>query len=291
MAAIKKRASIPQGSHRVSPLKPGLRGARNWASAQVRAAGHTRKGFVRLCLSIVAVLAFIVFIGLWLGGALPHVKQGTKDFTRSQLMSMGFVIERVDVMGEGRLREQDVRTALGVFAGDYLFGIDMERAQERVESLSWVDRAVVRRLWPDRIVVQIIERQPYALWQNDGVVQVVDIEGTVISDANAAKYSALTLFVGEKAGSEAANIQNMMAEFPRMSLRAESFVHVSDKRWDVIFDEGAVRVQLPVQNMRAAIRRLEVLQSTTQILDRQISVIDMRLPDRLTLTPSTPERS
>jgi len=291
MAAIKKRASIPRGSHRVSPLKPGLRGARNWASAQVRAAGHTRKGFMRLCLSIVAVLTFIVFIGLWLGGALPHVKQSSKDFTRSQLMSMGFVIDRVDVMGEGRLREQDVRAALGVYAGDYLFEVNMESAQDRVESLSWVDRAVVRRLWPDRIVVQIIERQPYALWQNEGVVQVVDSAGMAISDADARKYTALNLFVGETAGLEAANIENMMAEFPDMSHRAQSFVHISQKRWDIIFDEGAVRVQFPVQNMRTALRQLNQLQVETQILDRQIAIIDMRLPDRLTLTPSLPERA
>jgi len=291
MAAIKKRASIPRGSHRVSPLKPGLRGARNWASAQVRAAGHTRKGFMRLCLSIVAVLTFIVFIGLWLGGAFPHVKQSSKDFTRSQLMSMGFVIDRVDVMGEGRLREQDVRAALGVYAGDYLFEVNMESAQDRVESLSWVDRAVVRRLWPDRIVVQIIERQPYALWQNEGVVQVVDSAGMAISDADARKYTALNLFVGETAGLEAANIENMMAEFPDMSHRAQSFVHISQKRWDIIFDEGAVRVQFPVQNMRTALRQLNQLQVETQILDRQIAIIDMRLPDRLTLTPSLPERA
>ena len=38
------------------------------------------------------------------------------------MISMGFVIERVDVMGEGRLHEADVRKALGVYAGDYLFG-------------------------------------------------------------------------------------------------------------------------------------------------------------------------
>jgi cell division protein FtsQ len=144
----------------------------------MRAASHTRKGFWRLVASIVGTLLFIIFIGIWLGGFLPNVMQAGSDFKRDRLMSMGFTIERVDVMGEGRLREEDVRRALGVYAGDYLFGIDMDGAQARVESLSWVDRAVVRRLWPDRIVVQIIERQPYALWQHEGEVKVVDAKGT-----------------------------------------------------------------------------------------------------------------
>ena len=291
MAAVGKGKSIPKGSHRVSPLKPGLRGARNWASAQMRAASHTRKGFTRLVISIIGTLFFIIFMGIWLGGFLPNVMQAGDNFKRNRLMSMGFVIERIDVMGEGRLREEDVRRALGVYAGDYLFGIDMQNAQRRVESLSWVDRAVVRRLWPDRIVVQIIERQPYALWQHQGHLKVVDVKGTVISDAEAMRFTALNLFVGEKAGLQAASIQQMMGEFPQISPRVDSFVHVSDSRWDMVLDDGAVRVMLPEHNMRKALRKLESLQSQTRILDRTIDTIDMRLPGRLTLSPTPPEQA
>ena len=291
MAAIGKGKSIPKGSHRVSPLKPGLRGARNWASAQMRAASHTRKGFTRLVLSIVGTLFFIIFLGIWLGGFLPNVMQAGDNFKRNRLMSMGFVIERVDVMGEGRLSEEDVRRALNVYAGDYLFGIDMESAQKRVESLSWVDRAVVRRLWPDRIVVQIIERQPYALWQHQGEVKVVDVKGAAISNADAARFTQLTLFVGEKAGEQAVDIRQMMGEFPQIAPRVESFVHVSGSRWDMVLNDGQMRVMLPEQNMRKALRQLHNLQTQTQILDRTIETIDMRLSDRLTLSPATPERA
>ena len=291
MAAVGKGKSIPKGSHRVSPLKPGLRGARNWASAQMRAASHTRKGFTRLVLSILGTFLFIIFLGLWLGGFLPNVLQAGDNFKRNRLMSMGFVIERVDVMGEGRLREEDVRRALGVYAGDYLFGVDMENAQKRVESLSWVDRAVVRRLWPDRIVVQIIERQPYALWQHQGEVKVVDVKGSAISDADAARFTQLTLFVGENAGEQAADIRLMMGEFPQIAPRVESFVHVSGSRWDMVLNDGQTRVMLPEQNMRKALRQLHELQAQTRILDRTIETIDMRLSDRLTLSPATPERA
>jgi cell division protein FtsQ len=291
MAAVGKGKSIPKGSHRVSPLKPGLRGARNWASAQMRAASHTRRGFTRLVLSILGTFLFIIFLGLWLGGFLPNVMQAGENFKRDRLMSMGFVIERVDVMGEGRLREEDVRRALGVYAGDYLFGVDMENAQKRVESLSWVDRAVVRRLWPDRIVVQIIERQPYALWQHQGEVKVVDVKGSAISDADAAHFTQLTLFVGEKAGEQAADIRLMMGEFPQIAPRVESFVHVSGSRWDMVLNDGQTRVMLPEQNMRKALRQLHDLQTQTRILDRTIETIDMRLSDRLTLSPATSERA
>lgn len=285
MAAIKRRASIPKGSHRVSPLKPGLRGARNWASAQMRSASHTRKGFVRFTLSIVVVLLSLVFIALWLGGFLPQVKQASGDFTRARMMSMGFVIDRVDVMGEGRLHEEDVRTALKINNGDYLFGVDLEAAQARVESLSWVDRAIVRRLWPDRIVVQIIERQPYALWQNDGNLQVIDTKGTAISDADATRFAELKVFVGETAGAQATDFETLVGAYPEIASRAEAFVQVDNSRWDIVMAAGDMRVQLPSADVQSALTHLQELHQETRILDREIAVIDMRLPDRLTLRP------
>ncbi len=287
MAQVKRqRSSISPKTRRVSPLKPGIRGARNWASAQVRAASHTQKGFVRLVASIVAIFIFIIFMGLWLGGFLPHARQTTGDFTRARMMSIGFVVDRVDVMGEGRLREEDVRKALGVYSGDYFFGVDMAQAQSRVESLSWVDRAVVRRLWPDRIVVQIIERQPYALWQHAGKVQVVDVSGEVISDADATKFAHLTLFVGEQSRFAVSEMKNIIGGSPDIAQRNPSFVHVSNSRWDIVLDDGKTRIKLPRDQHIQALNTLANLQAKTQILDREISVIDMRLPDRLTISAS-----
>jgi len=291
MAAIKRRASIPKGSQRVSPLKPGLRGARNWASAQMRAASHTRRGFIRFTLSIIFVIVSLVFIALWLGGFLPQVKQAGQDFTRARMMSMGFVIDRIDVMGEGRLHEDDVRTALNISTGDYLFGVDLKTAQSRIESLSWVDRAIVRRLWPDRIVVQIIERQPYALWQNKGDLKVIDTKGTAISDADATRFAQLKVFVGENAGTQATDFESLVGDYPEIAARAEAFVQVDNRRWDIVMAAGDMRVRLPSSNVQSALIRLQQLHQETQILDREIAVIDMRLPDRLSLLPSEQDKA
>ena len=287
MAKVKKKSgSIPSNTQRVSPLKPGLRGARNWASAQVRAASHTQQGFLRLVASIVAIIIFTIFMGIWLGGYMPNVKKATGDFTQDRMMSLGFVVKRVDVMGEGRLQEADVRTALGIYAGDYLFGADIDGAQKRVESLAWVDRAVIRRLWPDRIVVQIFERQPYALWQHEGLLQVVDASGDVISDADPARFSHLSVFVGEDARFAVSEMMQMMTVSEELSKRDPNFIQVGPERWDIVLNQGKMRVKLPDANPSRAIAQLAGIHAQTRILDRHIAVIDMRLVDRITLTPA-----
>lgn len=287
MAAIGKRRSPVKTRpvRRVSPLKPGLRGARNWATAQVRAASYSRKGFARLTMSIAFMFFLIIFGALWLGGFLPDVRQAGQDFTKARMMSMGFVVDQVDVMGEGRLREADVRAALGVREGDYLFDLDIDAAQSRVESLSWVDHAVVRRLWPDRIVVQIIERRPFALWQSEGKLAVIDIDGVAITDADPMQYTNLMMVVGKDASKEVTEFQETLSDYADISSRVDAMVYVGERRWDLRLNEEQIRIKLPADNPRQALETLNRLQIETQILDRDIDMIDLRLPGRMTVSP------
>jgi cell division protein FtsQ len=60
-------------------------------------------------------------------------------------------------------------------AGSFL-SLDLERARDAFESVPWVRRATVRRVWPDRLAVQLEEHRVAALWNADG-----DDEGLVNS--------------------------------------------------------------------------------------------------------------
>lgn len=290
MAQVRsKRSARSSQVRRVSPLKPGLSGARNWATAQMRAATYSRQGFWRLIWSIFLMFFLVVLGALWLGGFLPDARKAGQSFTQERLVSMGFVVDRIDVVGEGRLREEDVRKALDIAPGAFLFDMDIKAAQTRVESLSWVERAIVRRLWPDRIVVQIIERRPFALWQNEGVVKVVDKEGNVITDENVVQFASLPLVVGPNASQDMTEVYQVLSNYPLVARRVDAIVQLPSGRWDLRVDQGKARIRLPQVGMRGALDRLTALQKQKQILDREIAIIDLRLADRLTLTPRSAE--
>ncbi len=274
---------------RVSPLKPGLRGARNWVTAQVRAANYSRRGFWRFVLGLVLIFAAILFCALWLGGFLPQAKKSTSDFFKNRLMSMGFVVEQVDVLGQGSLSQRDVLRAVGVQPGDYLFDLDLDAAQNRVENITWVERAIVRRLWPDRIVVQVIERKPYAIWQNDGAFQLVDKQGNVISEANLQEHQNLPWIVGVDAPANFEAFKTSLDAHPDIQTRVSSYVYHSTQRWDVLIDNGDMRVKLPAGNPSRALRTLELLQKHQNVLDRAIGSIDLRLDNRITFAPMDSE--
>lgn len=65
-----------------------------------------------------------------------------------------------------------------------LFTIDLGAARRAFESVPWVRQAVVRRVWPDRLVVQLEEHRAAAYWEPEGGSdRLVDTYGDVF-DAN-----------------------------------------------------------------------------------------------------------
>ena len=282
MAKMKSRKSISKSLKRKSPR---LKGARNWASAQVRLASYSRLGFIKLCTSIISTLFIITFFSLWIGGFLPDIRKYSEEIKRNRLISLGFVIKKINVIGEGRLPEDDVKKILDFQNGDYLFDVEINLTQKKIEELPWVNRALVRRLWPDQVVIQIVERQPFALWQYKGKVEVIDILGEVIVGASVSENQNLNLFVGKNAAINAANINEIILNFPSIAERVDSFVYVSENRWDIIMDKGNIRVLLSQHNLNESLLMLKNLHSQRDILDRKIGTIDLRLKDRLSLKP------
>ena len=75
-----------------------------------------------------------------------------------------------DVRLEGDLQRNSVTTvranAMPHLAGNF-FTMDLGRTRAAFEQVPWVRHAVVRRVWPNRLVVALEEHQPVALWEGD----------------------------------------------------------------------------------------------------------------------------
>ena len=81
-------------------------------------------------------------------------------------------------------------------------------------------------------------------------------------------------------------MMQMMTVSEELSKRDPNFIQVGPERWDIVLNQGKMRVKLPDANPSRAIAQLAGIHAQTRILDRHIAVIDMRLADRITLTPA-----
>jgi len=197
-------------------------------------------------------------------------------------VAAGLVVRDVTVEGREETPASDLLAALGVQRGDLLLDFDAEAARARIEEIGWVREAMVSRLLPDRIHVEVTERVPFALWQNDRKLTVIDREGDIITDKALGRFSSLPMIVGRDAAPLAGVLMDTLAEQPVLRQRVRAAVRIGGRRWDIHFDNGVI-AKLPEENVAAAWARLADLDTQYRVLDRTLLSVDLRLADRLVL--------
>ncbi|MEX0297596.1 MAG: cell division protein FtsQ/DivIB [Kordiimonas sp.] len=199
----------------------------------------------------------------------------------------GFVLSNLEIEGIERTKEAEILARLDVDDGLPLLGIDLLEIQARIEALPWIKSANVTRVLPGDLKIQVIERKPYALWQHSGKVRLIDEDGVIITNRGLVEFSDLMLVVGNGGPSETGGLFEMLRSNSALFDRVRTAIRVGERRWDLVFDNG-VRVKLPediaVQyNGTGAWERFVRLQQKHRLLEREVSVIDMRMKDRVVM--------
>jgi cell division protein FtsQ len=110
------------------------------------------------------VIAFIAF--LW------GLERGTRLLLASQLE-----LDKIEVQGCLRTDPQQIIKAAAVSPETPMFDLRLKEISQRVEALPWVRSCVVRRVLPDKLSLQVVERNPVALIRLDKLYYV-DEDGT-----------------------------------------------------------------------------------------------------------------
>lgn len=95
-----------------------------------------------------------------------------------------FAVERVDVQGAAYTRARygdQLQAVVDDLMGEPVLLVDTRAAELALEALPWVERAFVRTDFPDRVFIDVRERQPLATFVgSDGRYRVIDRNGFVL---------------------------------------------------------------------------------------------------------------
>ncbi|TDX63191.1 cell division protein FtsQ [Methylosinus sp. sav-2] len=194
--------------------------------------------------------------------------------------ALGFSIEVVTISGLGELSEGDVLAASGVKPTHSLLFLDAETIRERLTALPLVESARVLKLYPDRLIIALEGRRPFALWQRDGKLSVVAADGVVIDEMRDERFLGLPFVVGEGAEKRLDEYMRLLEAAGDLKSRVRAGILVSGRRWSLDMTNG-VEVKLPEQDPEAALAVLQRLQREARILDKDVISIDLRAPGRV----------
>ena len=254
-----------------------------------------RLGFSRragaLAAGLIFVLVAVTVLATGNRGAILADAAG--GLTHQSFANLGLRVREVHLQGVSRAALEEVSAAAAIKPGEPILGADLAAIRARVESVGWVQRARVIRLFPDTLVIAVTERPLLAVWQHAGRTVVVTNNGAVAGQVDPRRFAKLPLIVGEGANSAAGPFIQLLQNHPRLWSHAAALVRVDQRRWDVKLADGGV-VSLPATNTEAALRRLEALDDASHVLKLRVARVDLRDPEMIVVRPRgavTPERT
>lgn len=217
-----------------------------------------------------------------LGGHAAALAAGAAALADRELARAGFVVRTVAIAGADRTAPADIAAALGTAAGASIFELDAAAARERIEGLPWVREARVRRIFPDRIAVQVSERQPSALWQMGGRLTLIDPTGAPITREGLAAYAHLPLVVGPGAPQAAQALITALETAPLVRSAMAAAIRNGERRWDLKLKSGII-VRLPEQGLDAALSELTHILGRNPAVLNDAEAVDLRFGDRIVI--------
>jgi len=160
--------------------------------------------------------------------------------------------------------------------------VDVAEIRRRLLAFGWVKDARVSRRLPDTLVIDIVERKPAALWQNQGELALIDNEGVVLDHVPVDKMPDLPLLIGPGANAQEQQLSRLMAAVPTLKPQLTSATWVGGRRWDLNFQSGET-VALPEgeEAAMAALSKFARVDKQSGLLGRGIVRFDLRIPGKM----------
>lgn len=239
----------------------------------------------RLMQALAAVVCCAAIAGVY--GLRDHILGVANQLYvlgEQKLATSQFGISQISITGQAMTAEKDIVAALGITPETSMFNFDADAARTAIERLPAVAEATVRKGYPNHLFISVKERVPVARWRLDGTTYVIDPSGAKIGD-DGDQYPDLPLVVGDEAGDDAMVIIKAMDGFAPLKQGLVALSRIGDRRWDMIYKSG-LRVQLPELGVAQALGQLTTLEDQFHLLERDVTVVDLRVPGVVAVKPS-----
>ncbi len=239
--------------------------------------------------AILLVAAGVLVAGATWAGVPGIVGRTLSD----QAGRAGLRVEQVEVTG---LKHMDFMTVNAVALDQRSLAmpsVDLEGVRQRLLAYGWIKDAHVSRRLPDTLMIQIDEREPAAVWQDQGHLMLIDAGGVILDQVDAGHMPNLPLVIGPGAHLQEAAYQALLTAAPALKRHVRAATWVGNRRWDLLFDSGETLL-LPEgeHESAAALAKFAGLQAARPLLRRGWLRFDLRDPAKLVARrPGAAERA
>ena len=207
--------------------------------------------------------AFTVVFAVYFSTRIIMIGMGRGDISRVRNISISADKHDKDLSA--------LVAAASVAPGAQSYSIDLAAMNERIGGVPGVKTSAVRRLPNGNISVQVALYTAVALWSDGEHYYPLSADGTIVNSPTDVRDDAHVVF----RGTVPQDISEITTAAHNLVGELDYLEWIENRRWN-LHTFGGITVMLPEHNPVAAIGTLITLNNNHKILNRDISVIDMR---------------
>ena len=200
-----------------------------------------------------------------------------------------FALREIDVHGGRTLDANTLLAWAGLTPGMSVWAVDARAAEQQLLSRPRIRAAAVERVLPDRVTMQVEERQPVAILLA-AEPTLVARDGTMFPALDGESLEGLPYVSGIAAGHSATGRERLRAAANLLARWREhaEWPNVSEVRWDgdelVVFAAGTpLSVRFPAEARSEDFARLSAVLELWRGREAQVAAIDLSLPGEAVL--------
>lgn len=193
-------------------------------------------------------------------------------------------IKQVLVEGAFQFISSEVlQRQIELYVKDSFLELELGDLKQKLEQNPWIDSVAIARVWPDRLIVRVVEQQPIAQWGKKGFL---NMRGDIVEVEKTTKIQALPLLQGDDRYA-----QEIMGQYLRVGkLLAQqdlvlAAVELDDTRaWTLRLQSG-ITIKLGRERLWEKLQYLLTAKSGELGKDfHKIQLVDMRYPSGFAVT-------
>lgn len=152
--------------------------------------------------------------------------------------------------------------------------VNINDIHKKIMQKSWVEFCSVHKVFPNSLIIKVLEKEPIALWKNEQNTFAIDKLGRafeIIISKNHAKI--LPYLAGQGANLNANKLINSMDQHKILKDNFYCGIYIGCRRWNIILKDGTL-IKLPESNnlTSAFIKASQIMSDPSHNID----VIDLR---------------
>ena len=196
------------------------------------------------------------------------------------LLNNFFEVKDIRINGTEKTNPDELRQILTPNLNN-LISFDKDHAKSLLEQVGWVKRVNIKKIYPNTLIINIIETDPFAIYYDNQNNYLIDIDGQIISsnpDINV--YKNLLIVRGEEAKTKLNEIiKEINIYFPDVRNQINELEFIEKRRWN-LFLSGNLLIKLPDTEIKESLNNLKKLFEDKQVLESNIIEVDLRIKGR-----------